>query len=307
MNTKIAKGTLLITGAGGFLGNQLIDRLGFASGYKIIALTSQKHKLESKFKGKTNLHCFDLEDWREGKLPFSTVDILINCAFARTSDGKDLASSLDFTNELISDAVTNGVKSIINISSQSVYSQKRKNSATEESTVVPESLYAMTKYSTEMLIGTICKNTNVPYTHIRLGSLAGIGFDVRLTTRFIKNAMAGDPIKIVGGQQIISYMNVKDAADGIIALCSIDANDWESVYNLGVEDFYTIIGVAGIVKRIATKYTSSPVNIEIENKDISFNISMDCNRFYEDVSWKPKYDMESIIEEQFKYLKERSL
>lgn len=297
------KRKVLITGSGGFLGNQIIRNIIDLGIYRPLAFTSNKIRLKKKFKNEKNISYYDHEDWKNGKIPFSEIDTIINCAFARTSDGKDLANSLDFTNEFISDAVDNGVRGIINISSQSVYNQKRKFPATEESTVIPESLYGITKYSTEIIISNICKNKNVPYTNIRLASLVGIGFDVRLTTRFIKSAINDEPIRIVGGNQIISYLNVKDAADGIIALLSVNKNNWKPIYNLGVEDYYNIIEVANIVKKVAPQYISKIVKIEVENKDVSHNISMDCTQFYNDTGWKPKYNMEKIILEQFEYFR----
>jgi nucleoside-diphosphate-sugar epimerase len=303
LSTSEKSSTILVSGAGGFLGENLINRLSCLTNYKIIALSSQKYKLNHMFHGNINFVCFDTEDWKNGKISFDTVDVLINCAFARTSEGKELANSLDFTNKFILDAVRKGVGGVVNISSQSVYSQQRKFPATEKSSIIPESLYGMAKYSIEILISNICTSANVPFTNIRLASLVGIGFNLRLTTKFIRNVINGDAIKIIGGQQVISYMDVMDAADGITALLSIDTENWKQTYNLGVEEFYTILEIANMIKEIATQYISLPVKVELEDKDVYLNSSMDCTQFYEDVHWKPKYNMESIIKKQFECFK----
>lgn len=302
MSTKEAS-TILISGAGGFLGENLVNRLSCMTNNKIIALSSQKYKLNHKFRGNMNFVCCDIEDWHNGKIPFDTADVLINCAFARTSEGEALANSLDFTHIFISDAVRRGVRGVVNISSQSVYSQQRKLKATENSIIMPESIYGMAKYSSEILTRSICTSANVPFVNVRLASLVGIGFDKRLITIFIENAINGDPIKIVGGQQIVSYLDVRDAADGIVALLSIGRENWKETYNLGVEEFYTILEIANMIKTIASQYILLPVKIELENVDRYFlNLSMDCAQFYEDVAWKPKYNMERIIKTQFEHL-----
>lgn len=293
---------ILISGAGGFLGSQVIRQLLAKDNYHIFAYTSQKDKLENRFNNNTNLTCFNYEDWKKGDILFNEIDSLINCAFARTSDGKELASSLDFTNEFMTDAAKAGVGGIINISSQSVYSQIREFPARESTTVIPESLYAVTKYSTELLISNICENNNVPYSNLRLASLVGQGFDIRLTNRFIKSAINGETIKILGGKQIISYMDVRDAADGLIALVSVEPSKWKPVYNFGVEESYKLPEIAEIVKKVAPEFISNEVKIEINEGEDFLNLSLDCSSFYEDTSWKPKYDMETIIRDIFKHL-----
>ena len=73
--------------------------------------------------------------------------------------------------------------------------------------------------------------------------------DERLVTRFVKAALTDEPIKLVGGNQVMAYMDVRDAAEGIIALMQTDTSVWKDVYNLGVPWRYTIREIAEIVKR----------------------------------------------------------
>ena len=293
---------ILVSGAGGFLGSQLIGQLLAKGSYEVLAYTSQKEKLINRFNNNKALKTYDYEDWKNGLIPFGEIDLLINSAFARTSDGKDLASSLDFTNDFMTDAAREGIGGIINISSQSVYSQQRQEAARENTLVIPESLYAVTKYATELLVKNICESSNVPYSNLRLGSLVGKGFDLRLTNRFIKSAINGETIKIFGGKQIISYMDVRDAADGLIALASVDPKKWRPVYNFGVEERYKLPQVAELVKKIAAEFISNEVNIEVNEGPDFLNLSMDSSKFYEDTSWTPKYNMERIIRDIFEDL-----
>src|SRR5699024_3411692 len=150
MNNNTSK-TILVSGASGLLGNELVNQLLNERNYKIIALTSQKHKLVDQFNGK-NILVLQINDWVEEIDSDVKIDTFINCAFPRSSDPGQLAQGLKFTENIISDAVSLNVKSIINISSQSVYSQKEKAVIDESLTVAPESLYGMAKYACERIV-----------------------------------------------------------------------------------------------------------------------------------------------------------
>jgi nucleoside-diphosphate-sugar epimerase len=81
--------------------------------------------LPADFFHNDRIECYDNQEWREGKLPWNKIDMIVHCAFARSSNGRLLAESLEFTKALFSEAVENRVSAIINISSQSVYGRSQ--------------------------------------------------------------------------------------------------------------------------------------------------------------------------------------
>src|SRR5690625_2633417 len=58
-------------------------------------------------------------EWQQKLDINQQIDVLINCAFPRTSDPKALAKGIQYTESLISDTVARNLKGFINISSQS--------------------------------------------------------------------------------------------------------------------------------------------------------------------------------------------
>jgi nucleoside-diphosphate-sugar epimerase len=126
---------------------------------------------------------------------------------------------------------------------------------------------------------------------------------LEIVSRFVTNAINKEPIKIIGGKQVFSNMDVRDAASGILALIKTDRKKWKKVYNLGCEWRHSIIEIAEIVKEIAKEYNKN-VKIVIEEKDVYLDSGMDSTLFYKDTGWKPKYNMKDIVKNLFDYLLE---
>jgi len=300
--------TILITGAGGLLGGELIRQLTCESDYKILALTSDKNKLMSRFPNVNQLECYSIDEFEDRKIHWGKVDILIHCAFARVSIGEELADSLNFAGKVFQIAHKERVSSIINISSKSVYGSKYKPLWVETTPVAPETLYAMAKYSSELLLRSIAsKNNTTNFTNIRLDSLIGEGLDIRVVSKFVQKCINNEVIKIIGGTQTFSYLDIRDAASGIISLISTEPAKWKEVYNLGSNKRYNIIEIANLVNDVAKDLINRSVKIQIEKEDIILDTGMDSSLFYNDTNWTPSYSMEDTIRRLYKYfVKEKS-
>lgn len=299
--------TILVSGASGFLGHELVTQLLENDFLNVIAITSKKKELVTEFEGKSNLKVLHIDNWSEEIDKIRPIDTFVNCAFPRSSDPKQLAKGIVFTEKIIKEALELKVKNIINVSSQSVYSQKSKSLTDETANVVPESLYGMAKYASERIVETICESSNqkVAYSNIRLASLSGLEFEVRMTNRFVKRALAGQPIVINGGDQLISYLEVRDAAAALIAMINKDSKLWKPIYNLGNYESCTVMDLAETVKKTALKHSINKVKLEVNKGQQSFNNLIDSTLFYNDFDWKPQYNIFGMVEELFDYYKSR--
>lgn len=296
--------TVMVTGAGGFLGAELIKQLIDNTNTNIIALTSKTKKLNRKFISNNKITINSFNDLYDDNINWPHINIVIHLAFARSQEGRLLANSLNITKDLMILAYKREIEGFINISSQGVYGQSNKPMWKETTKVDPDSLYALAKYSSELLLSCIKKFSSIHYvTNIRLPGLTGgkEGLKPEIVSRFVNNVIRGKPIHIVGGHQIFSNMDVRDAASGIIALLKVPFEKWDNIYNLGHEKRYSIMEIAEVVKKVAPKYTKNEVIIEIEEKDIYLNSGMDSTLFYETTGWKPKYDLEATVESIFDY------
>ena len=284
---------LLVTGAGGYLGTELIKQL-MKTENKVYALTSNKLKIEERFG--SSVICLSNDELFAEKSFLSEIDIVVHCAFARSNNSKEITESLNFTKELFKFAVNTNA-SIINISSRSVYGQNPLVPWLETSEILPNDLYSLGKFSSEVLTEAVFKNKN-PFTNIRLAGLLVHNFDDRIVNKFIINAISGIPLKIIGGKQQFSVLDIRDAAAGIINLINTPTGKWKKIYNLGYKRSYSLEEIANIVKKVAKEYLLE-VEIIKESSDKTLYAEMDSTLFYNDTGWQPQYDIEKTVRSIF--------
>lgn len=282
---------ILISGAGGFLGDNLIEYFLNHTKHDLVALTSQRQKVMGKYLEYGNrikvVENFNLEiDWH-------TVNILINCAFPRNSDGVQMAKGLSFISDLLIKATCGGVGAVINISSQSVYSQSRLEPATEQTELDLESKYAVGKYASELMTDAICRT--IPHTNIRLASLIGPEFTQRIINKFVAQAIEGKNLQIIGGTQRFGFLDIRDAVSGIAAVCAHLCDNWDEVYNLGANEDYTLEEIARCVCELSGKYCTKTIRYEVEPSEQAQNSALDCVNFREDFQWKPAYKLMDMV------------
>ncbi len=286
---------ILITGAGGLLGGELIKEL-LHTPHNVYALTSNKEKLEKEFGDKVIV--YQNEDLFAGNMPIEGITLIVHCAFSRSQDGQDIANSLKFTRDVFFSAAINNCD-IINISSRSIYDQNPNTPWTESTAIRPDTLYAMAKLTSELLAETT-SNNKINFTNIRLAGLLAPSFDSRIVNKFIDNAIQKRYIKITGGKQQFAFLDIRDAVAGIIALIHSQSKNWAPIYNLGYLKSYSITEIAETVKKVAAEYNID-VTIVIESSDAMLHAELDSSLFYKDTNWTPKYDMEAIVKSIFKY------
>lgn len=287
---------VLITGAGGFLGRNLIETALKKTAFNMIAVTSQKEQLQELYGSESGrLSVISKEelwsmDWKE-------IDILLNCAFPRNVDGTKIADGLHFTLELFTKAVQGGVGAVINISSQSVYSQMRAGDATEQEEINLETKYAIGKYAVELMVNSIC--ASVPHTNLRLASLIGPEFEQRITNKLVAQAVAGNDLQIVGGRQRFGFLDVRDAANALIAILNSNPELWDEVYNLGTNESYTLEEIAQEVCSIGYKYCNRKIQYKLIHTDKEHtvqNSSLDCTLYRKTFQWEPEFKLTDTLD-----------
>ena len=300
------KKTVLITGACGYLGQNLINKLSENEKIEIWAFDLNKQKIHDILSDKIEME-YDNEDLEKGRLSLGNVDLLVHLGFTRPhGTEQQIAESLKFTHELFTRAAANHLPAIINISSQSVYGLQNSTPWTEETPVAPEIVYAQAKLATELLLNTLGKlNKTLRYSSLRLGALAGGAnglVEVDFLSKIARQAFEAKPIHLVGGMQEMERLDIRDAVGAIIKMINTNPQNWESVYNLGSGNVMCLKKITEKTVEIASKYNGGKCSeIFIDKKEVKMKFGLDSSRFYKDMNWNPQFNLEQTIESLMVY------
>lgn len=278
---------LIVSGAGGFLGENLVNSAK-DSGITVMAITSQMLKYN-------DIEVLETTSFLKNGYLFSPDDVFINCMFPTNADGYKMADGLDKVYKLIFMAYVSGAESFINISSQSVYDSKREKPAKEDDELCLDTPYSVGKYSSEMYVNHVFNNR--PHTNIRMASLIGVGYEQRIINRLVAQVFKGEVISVKGGMQRYGFLDVRDAADGLIKLSQSNSSAWKETYNLGRNGSCTLIELAKcICAEIKSNTDKDPEYLVSEGNDTR-NSALDATLFMNEFCWEPKISLQKSVKD----------
>jgi UDP-glucose 4-epimerase len=246
--TMINNRRAIVTGCAGFLGSHLSERL-LNDGYEVVGVDcftdyyarEIKESNLARLRDEPNftLHELDLSvDALDGLLEgVHEVYHLAAQAGVRGSFGDSfelyVRNNIQSTQRLLEQAVRNPVDAFVYASSSSVYGNAATYPTSEDTPRMPVSPYGMTKVSTEEIAGVYHRNHGVPTVGMRYFTAYGPRQRPDMAfNRFIRKALAGEPIVILGdGRQVRDFTYVDDVINGTRAAAS--RGHAGSVYNIG--------------------------------------------------------------------------
>ncbi|KKS28025.1 MAG: hypothetical protein UU86_C0014G0002 [candidate division WWE3 bacterium GW2011_GWC1_42_102] len=222
---------ILVTGAAGFIGSHLSERLK-SLGHDVVGIDNFNTYYSPELK---KLNAKDLEE--QGV----TVEM------------RDLAA--DDLTDILEGAVRKiDIKMFINISTSSVYGMH----ATEDETTSPKptSYYGVTKLAAEQLALSYHRDKNLPVASARLFSVYGERErPEKLFPKLIYSILKEEPFPLHRGSQkhARSYTYVGDIVDGLVLIMDkFDACNGE-IFNLGIDQSMTTGDAIKIVEKLLGK------------------------------------------------------
>jgi len=178
------KGKVLVTGAAGFLGRRLTERL-VESGYSVRVMVRKLSRIDLFQKLGVELRYGDIRDEEQLKNAVMGMDYIVHTAAAQDGDWHTFEkTTIEGTGNVFKYAAEHNIKRIVYISSMSVYQTyglKKRTSITEEGELerFPEKrgFYTQSKLEADKLAQQLMQDpaTNVPAVILRPATIYGPG------------------------------------------------------------------------------------------------------------------------------------
>ena len=297
---------ILITGAGGYVGSELVRYVTNNTTYEIIAydlFIYEKNIFSDIKSNKLKIFTGDIRDKNLLNEALTDVDICIHLACISNDPSFDLNPSLgksinyDCFSSIIKLCKKNGIKRFIYASSSSVYGISDKINVDENSQKNPLTDYSKYKLlCEEILLNEL--NDNFHGIIIRPATVCGFSKRLRLdlvVNIFASHAYFNKKINIFGGDQLRPNINIKDMVRAYEVLIELDYDHYNgSIYNCGYDNL-SLNDIAGLVIKNMEEYIE--VNNTLTDDNRSYHISSD--KIKKEINFVPKFDINDAVQDLF--------
>ncbi|MEI6377209.1 MAG: NAD(P)-dependent oxidoreductase [bacterium] len=231
---------ILLTGASGTLGRNLLELIGNDPTVEILALLRLESRLNADYVSVRRVR-EDLRS-REGVSRIVSEfrpETIVHCAatgmeFPKTEWFDLIRFNVDFTVNLCESAAISGGTHFIFISTGLAYKSLSRPLNEEDplDTIHP---YGASKAAADLLVRSAAAEFELPLTVLRPFSFTGIGDDRnRLFPSILRAAASGVPMNLTAGVQARDHISARDVARGIVLAMGNVPEVWTPrVYNLG--------------------------------------------------------------------------
>ena len=305
---------VLVTGAAGFIGSHMVDRL-LSAGHRVVGFdnlsTGQIRFLENALaRSEFTLHQADLLDGKSLAQAMEGVELVVHFAanadvrFGTEHPRKDLDQNTIATWNVLEAMRERNCKRIIFSSTGSVYGEP-DIFPTPETCPFPiqTSLYGASKLAAEGLIQAYCEGFGMQGYIFRFVSILGERYSHGHVFDFYQQlAEHPEHLHVLGnGHQRKSYLYVQDCIDAI--LTAIDrAKDKVNIFNLGTDEYCEVNDSIGWICEylgLHPKLTYSGAERGWVG-DSPF-ILLDCSRIRA-LGWRPRLTIKQAVLATIKYV-----
>ena len=289
--------TIMITGASGLVGRAVIEKLKNEPDVTVYVAAINYYDLKMQYDNVTILS----NEQAEEIMSREKIDVLLQLAFPRNVDETRWAGGIRYAIDILFHAKRCGVKRIINVSSQSIYGLQRESSANESHELHLFSPYTTGKFCTEAVAADLFESGS--YTNIRLSTIISPTTSERVPNKLFAQIVNGNDLIIKGGKQQFAFLDVRDAAEGLVVLMKRDDIPWKEAYNLGTAAVNSLLDIASLCVTIGKEHGFTDTKIIVNPEDAYLKNQIDVGLFEQDFGWKASIGLEeslrNIFEESF--------
>lgn len=306
---------ILVTGAAGFIGSWLSERL-LSLGHEVTGIDCLTDYYPPEVKRKnieTSLGDSRFTFLEQNLLELDLASILSDCevvfhqaaqAGVRASWGKYFETYTNnnvlATQRLLEAARGLPIKRFVFASSSSVYGDAKNIPVSEDEPALPVSPYGVTKLAAENLCRLYHKNFGVPTVSLRYFTVFGPRQRPDMAFhKFIKAMIRDEAIPVYGsGEQTRDFTFIEDAVDANIL--AMEKGRDGAVYNIGGGSRISLNHAIELLERIVGKKAKRNRS-ESQKGDVLHTWS-DTARAQTDLGFKPRYDVEKGLRKEFEWL-----
>ncbi|MFA4934085.1 MAG: NAD-dependent 4,6-dehydratase LegB [Candidatus Omnitrophota bacterium] len=314
---KLKNKSVLVTGAGGFIGSHLTEKL-LASGYIVKAFVHYNSRnswgwLESsKCKERLEIISGDVRDADIVRHAMCDVEIvfhlaaLIGIPYSYCSPEAYVETNIKGSLNILQAAKDLGVKKIVITSTSEIYGTAQSVPIAETHPINPQSPYAATKSAADLLALSFYRSFNLPVAIVRPFNTYGPRQSARaVIPTIITQILYGKKnIKLGAISPTRDLTYVEDTVNGFICAGESSKSTGE-IINLGTNSEISIEDLARLISRYLNK------NIKIESeKNRQRPVKSEVERLMADnakagrlLNWSPEYSLERGLKKTIEWFK----
>jgi len=306
---------ILVTGAAGFLGSHLSERL-IKLGHEVIGVDNfiggYKDNISKNLKF-YNIDCCDLKKIQE---IMKEVEIVYHCA-ATAHEGLSVFSPYEITKNnylasvsIFSAAINAKVKRIIYCSSMTRYGSQ-KTPFTEDMKPMPVDPYGISKVASENVLINLCELNNVEWViavpHNIIGPRQKYDDPYRNVVSIMINRMIQNKAPIIygDGEQSRCFSYIDDCLKCLLPMLD-QKNLHGEIINIGPdEEFTTINKVAEICSNI-TGFNTTPIYKKDRPREVRHALCS-ADKARKLLNYKTQTPLREGIQKTYEYIKKRGV
>ena len=302
---------VLITGAEGFIGSHLTERLlSLGAKVKAFVMYNSFNKwgwidtYKSREKNELNVICGDIREADLLKVILKDVDIVFHLAaliaipYSYASPSSYVKTNIEGTLNLLQIALDSGVEKFIHTSTSEVYGTAKYVPIDEKHPLQGQSPYSASKIGADMIAESFHRSFDLPVTTVRPFNTYGPRQSARaIIPTLIVQMLKSDMIQLGSLHPIRDFTYVADTVESFIKSAEADEINGETI-NIGSANGISIGELAEKLRKMMKK----EVTIESEQKRIRPSKSevnkLICNnqKAKEMIGWQPKISLDEGLE-----------